>query len=70
MFDSLPLHELQYTGLLCDGTSQARILEWGAIFFSRESSWHRVWIHISWKPHALQADYLREDTRDPIQSLL
>ena len=29
------------------GISQARILEWVAIFFSRGSSWPRDWIHIS-----------------------
>ena len=29
------------------GISQARILEWIAISFSRESSWHRDWICVS-----------------------
>ena len=28
-------------------TSEARILEWIAISFSRDSSWPRYWIHIS-----------------------
>ena len=30
------------------GTSQARILEWVAISFSRGSSWPRDWTHVSW----------------------
>ena len=30
------------------GISQARMLEWVAISFSRGSSWPRDWIHISW----------------------
>ena len=29
------------------GIFQARILEWGAISFSRESSWPRVWTRVS-----------------------
>ena len=29
------------------GILQARILEWVAISFSRESSWYRDWIHVS-----------------------
>ena len=29
------------------GISQARILEWIAVFSSRRSSWHRDWTHIS-----------------------
>ena len=33
------------------GTSQPRILEWVAISFSRESSQHRNWTHISWIAH-------------------
>ena len=28
------------------GISQARLLEWVAIFFSRESSWPRDWTHV------------------------
>ena len=54
MFDSLPPHGLLRARLLCDGISQARILEWGAIFFCRGSSWHGVWIHISCRYPALQ----------------
>ena len=30
------------------GISQARIQEWVAISFFRESSWSRHWIHVSW----------------------
>ena len=30
------------------GISQARILEWVAISFSRQSSWPRDWTHVSW----------------------
>ena len=30
------------------GISQARILEWVAISFSRGSSWPRDWTHVSW----------------------
>ena len=33
---------------LVHGISQARILEWVAISFSRGSSWPRDWTHISW----------------------
>ena len=34
-------------GFSVHGISQARILEWVAIFFSRASSWPRDWTHIS-----------------------
>ena len=40
------------------GISQARILEWVAISFSRGSSWPRDWTHVSWKPSALKGDSL------------
>ena len=47
MSDSLPSHGLQPARLLC-GISQARILEWGATSFSRESSWPRDWTLVSY----------------------
>ena len=34
-------------GSSVDGISQARILEWLAIYFSRGSSWSKDWTHIS-----------------------
>ena len=38
MSNSLQLHGLQPTGSSVHGNSQARILEWVGVFFSRESS--------------------------------
>ena len=50
-------------GSSVQGTSQPRILEWGAISFSRRSSWLRDW---TWFP-AMQAESLPESEppRDP-----
>ena len=36
------------TGFSVHGISQATILEWVAISFSRKSSWPRDWIRVSW----------------------
>ena len=40
-------HGLQATRLLYHGVFQARILDWVAIFFSRESSWPKDQTHVS-----------------------
>ena len=48
MSNSLQPHGLySLTGSSVYGISQARILEWVAIFFSQESSWSRDWIQVS-----------------------
>ena len=46
MSNSLWPHELE-TARPLHGLSQARILEWVAISFSRGSSWSRDWTHVS-----------------------
>ena len=47
MSDSLQPHGRYPPGSFVHGISQARILEWVAISYSRESSWHRDWNCIS-----------------------
>ena len=44
---TLPPSELSPPGSSLHGISQARVLEWVAISFSRGSSWPRDWTHIS-----------------------
>ena len=46
------------TGSSVHGVSQARILAWVAIYFSRGSSWPRDWSHVSCESTALQVDSL------------
>ena len=48
MFDFCNTMNCSLTGSSVHGISQADILEWIAISFSRLSSWPRVWAHISW----------------------
>ena len=45
--DSLGSHGLSLPGFSVHGIFQARVLEWGAISFSRGSSWPRDWTQVS-----------------------
>ena len=60
---SLQLHGLKPTRLLFHGILQARILEWVAIPFSRESSWPRNWTQVS---HIAGRFFTIWPTRKPI----
>ena len=46
------------------GISQARILEWVAISFSRKSSWHRESVSPAWQKDSLQLSHLGSPDSD------